>query len=106
MCGRNSIRVAQCLRGDPVLAIPAMIVAAEHSKAHRKRSRQCVEERLLFDGVELQRSHVAMRHKQFAATVESHPANTIQAIGNHAAMPARKAAEFAAFKLLVELAFG
>ena len=59
--GRRGRLVPERLRGDPVLAVAAVIVAAEHAEGQRPGARQRVEERLLLDRVELQAGHVAER---------------------------------------------
>src|SRR5437879_5462491 len=97
----NGIRVPQRLRRDPVLTVSAMEVAAEHSEAHRQRAGQCMEEGLLLDGIELQRTDVSMRHEQLSATIEANAANTIEPVEDYAPMPARKTAELTVLQVFV-----
>src|SRR6266571_2734271 len=98
---RNRIRVAQGLRCDPILAVSAMEIAAEHPKAHCQRARQSVKKRLLLDGVELQCPDVAMRHEQLSASIGPHAANAVESIEDDAAVATCKAAQPTVLELLV-----
>src|SRR6266850_980239 len=89
----NRIGIAYRLRCDPILAIRAMEVAAEHTEAHRQRSRQRMEERLLLDRVELERAYISVWNQQPSTAIEADPANAVQAIENDAAVAAGKTAQ-------------
>ena len=58
---RGAQRVAQRLGGEPVLAIAAVQIAAEHPEAHRQRAGQRVEERFLLNRIALQRAEIIRR---------------------------------------------
>jgi hypothetical protein len=45
-------------------------------------------------------------HEQLTAPVKANPADAIQSVKNHAAVPAREATEFAVFEPLVQFTFG
>src|ERR1700694_3732399 len=68
---RERTRVAQRLRGDPVLAIRAVQVTAEHAEGERIGAWKRVKERLLFDRIALKGTDVPPWHHQHAATVVS-----------------------------------
>ena len=101
---RDRGRIAQRLRRDPVLAVAAVQVAAEHAEAVRERARQRVEERLLLDRVALHAADVAPGHAQPAAVVEAHLADADRAVRQRAAMAARVAAQASVGQHVVELA--
>ena len=64
-----------------------------------------MEERLLLDGIALQRAEVIVRNEQRAAAIEPHPANPVVSVKNQAAVSAGVAAHFVVGKFLVQLAF-
>jgi len=55
--------VPQRLGGEPVLAVAAMEVAAQHAEGERVGAGEDVEERLLLDRVALERGDVAAGHQ-------------------------------------------
>ena len=55
----DRIGVAERLGRQPVLAVPAVQIAAQHAEGERVGAGQGVEERFLLDRVALQRAHVA-----------------------------------------------
>ena len=61
---RHGGRIAQRLRRDPVLAVRAVQIAAEHAEAVRERAGVRVEERLLLDRIALHAADVSPRHAQ------------------------------------------
>src|SRR5262245_28680535 len=87
------MRVTQGLRRHPVLAVAAMQIAPEHSKAVGERARIDVKERFLLDGIALDAAHVAPRHAQRSPLVEPHLADADRALRNRAAMAARMASQ-------------
>src|SRR5262245_102846 len=101
----DCIGVAQRLGGHPILAIRAMKVATEHSKAHGQRSRQSMEKRFLLDGIQLKGADVAMRHEELSVSIKSDTANSVESVEDNAAMPAREASQLAVFQALVQFAF-
>ena len=101
----NRIGIANRLRCDPILAIAAVEIAAQHSEAHRKRAGQRMEERLLLDRIQLQRANIAMRYEQLSTTIEAHAANAIESVGDDAAVPACEATQFAVFEVFVKFPF-
>src|SRR4026208_2001734 len=72
ICGDIRIWVTHSLRGEPVRAVAAMKIAAEHSKCQRVRARHHMKERLLFDRVTLQRGYIPAGYAQLAALIEPH----------------------------------
>src|SRR5439155_570517 len=72
--------IAQRLRGQPVLAVAAVKVAAEHAEGEAVLAGQDVEERFLLDRVRLERRHVAGGDHQRAALVPAHLADAAPAI--------------------------
>src|SRR5262245_26516940 len=99
---RDGIGIAQRLRGDPVLAIPAVEVATAQSKGHCQRARQRMEEGFLFDRIQLQGGDVAVRHQELSTAIEPHTTDAVQAVEDYASMTTREAAQFAVFKRLVK----
>src|SRR5207244_2882423 len=75
--GRQHARgvVAQCLRREPVLAVTAMEITAEHAEREGVRAGERVEERLFLSRIALQGRHVAGRHLQRPVLVEAHLAD-------------------------------
>src|SRR5262245_31804900 len=88
---RHRLRIAQHLAGHPVLAVAAVIIAAEHSKGQRIRTGKHVEEGLLLDGVARQCSDISVRDQQLAPLVESHSADPIPSRLDYATMSAGEA---------------
>src|SRR5215475_6132579 len=105
MRGRHCVRIPQGLRGHPILAVRAVKVASKHSKAHRQGSRQSMEERFLFDRIELKGANIAMGHEQLASTIESDAADAVEPVEDDAAVSASKASQLAVFEALVQVAF-
>ena len=83
----SGVFVAQRLAGDPVLAIRTVKIATEHSEAERGVAGKRVEERLLFDRIDLQRADVAKRDPQFAVSMKTHAADAVATGPDPAAMP-------------------
>ncbi len=84
--------VAQHLRADPVLAVGAVEVTPQHAEGEGITAGQHVEERLLFDRVSLQTSHITPGDTQLASLVEAHLADTAPPITDQAAVGARHTA--------------
>src|SRR5581483_6934020 len=95
--------VAQRLRRHPVLAVPAMQIAAEHPEAERFSAGQDVVERLLLDGVAARRIDVAVGRVQPAIAVVANLAHAGETRGNRAAMAAGEALDAAAVERAVQL---
>ena len=91
LAGGNRFRIAQHLAGHPVLAIAAVIIAAEHAKGERIGAGQDMKERLLLDRIARQRPDISVRHEQRAVVIEAHAANPIAPRLDDAAMPAGEA---------------
>ena len=88
-------RIAESLRGEPVLAVAAVVVAAEHAEGEGLGSGQGVEERLLLHRVELEGRHVAEGNAQRPRVVEADPADTFATRRDDAAMAAGHATDAA-----------
>jgi hypothetical protein len=101
---RDRLRVAQCLRGNPVLAIGAVQVTSEHAKAVGERSGVSMEKRLLLDRVALHSAHISPRHVQGSTLVVADLAYSGLSLSNGAAVPAGKAADAVTLDRLEELA--
>src|SRR6266568_2842848 len=101
---RDRVRVAQSLRGDPILTVRAVEVAAEHPEAVSQGPRIGVEEGFLFNRVALHPTHVTPGNVELAAAVESDFTNPRQSVRDGASVPARVAAHAITVELLVELA--
>ena len=86
-------------------AVAAVKIATEHAEGEGFRTREGVEERLLFHGVELERPHVAVGDAQGAGVVEADAADTVVARRDEAAVAAGEAAHAILGQLLVEDAF-
>src|SRR5690349_12272099 len=82
------MRIAQGLRCHPVLAVAAVQITAEHSKAVRQRTGVHMKERFLFDRVALNAADVTPRHAQTSALVEPNFADTQRAVWDRALMTA------------------
>ena len=98
---RHRRRIAQRLRGDPVLTVRAVQIAAEHAKAVREGARIRVKERLLLDRIALHAANVPPRHEQPSAFVEPHLAHADRTFRKRAAMAAGVATEPAVGQLIV-----
>src|SRR5215475_12756182 len=98
---RQGVRIPQSLRGHPVLAVRAVEVAAQHSKAHRQGSRQCMEEGFLFDRIELKSADIPVGHEQLASAIESDATNAVESIEDDTAVSASEASELAVFQSFV-----
>src|SRR5207237_6895791 len=96
----------QRLRGHPVLAVAAVVVAAKHAERQRQRAGIGVEERLLLDRVDLQSRDVAARHLEHAAFVIADLADALEALEDFAAMAAGVAAHGVLVERLDELGRG
>src|SRR5258708_3678072 len=101
---RDRLRVAQGLRGNPVLAIGAVQVTAQHAKAVSQGSRVSVEKRLLLDRIALHSAHISPGHVQGSTLVVADLAYSGLSLSNGAAVPARKAANTIPLNRLVEVA--
>src|SRR5262249_49988859 len=64
-----------------------------------------MEERLLFDRVQLQRADVTMRYQQLPAAVEAHAADAVEAVEDDATVTACEATQASVLKPFVELSF-
>src|SRR5689334_24810026 len=84
-------RIAQRLRRHPVLAVPAMQIAAEHAEAIRERTGIGMEERLLLDRIALHAADIAPWHSQPTAIVETHFTHAHRALRNRALVSTRVA---------------
>ena len=80
--------VAQRLRGNPVLAVPAVEVAAQHAEAEGARPGKGVKEGLLLDGIATGGMDVPVRGLQPPAAVETDLANPGEPGWNGAAVAA------------------
>src|SRR5215813_3348942 len=98
---RYSVRIPQRLRSHPILAIRAMKVAPEHPKAHRERSRHCMEKGFFFDRIELKGADITVRDEQLASTIEPDATDPVEPIENHTAMSTSEASQLAAFEAFV-----
>src|SRR6266542_4236628 len=107
--GRDVVRLCDCLgitdglRGEPVLAVCAVQVAAEHPEGKSVGPVKCMEERLLLDRIALQRSDVTPRNAQHAPLVVAHPADALAALRDRAAVAAGIAPQPPVGKSLDEL---
>ena len=81
----------------------AVQIAAEHAEAERQRTGMGMEERLLLDRIALHAADVAVRHLQYAATIEADLADAGGAVRNGTRVTARMAAQPAAIDRLDEL---
>jgi hypothetical protein len=91
------------LRCDPVLAVRAVQIAAEHAEAVGERAWKGVEERLLLDGIALHPADVAVGHAQPAPFVEADLADPDRTFRQRTTMTARVAAQTAVGEPVVEL---
>ena len=103
---RNGAGIAQRLRGNPVLAIAAMQVAAQHAEAVGQRAGIGVKKRLLLDGIALRSGGVSPGDVELAAAVVADLADAGLAFGDGAAVAAGEAADAVVVELLVESCVG
>src|SRR5271163_4014996 len=89
----DGVRVAQGLRGYPVLTVGAMQIAAKHSETVGQGSGVRVEEGLLFDWVTLHSRDVAPGGVERAFAVEADFTDSGLAFGDGAAVAAGVAAD-------------
>ena len=87
---------------DPILAIGAVVVTAEHAEAHSQSARESVKERFLFDGITLQGAHIALGDIECSTLVETNLADSGQTLKDEAAMPTSKATHASGGQLFVE----
>src|SRR5207302_10545251 len=87
---RNGIRITQHLRCQPIHAIGAMEIAAEHAEAHGERAGERMEERFLLDRIELESAYISMRNQQSAAAIKADPTNAVESVENATAVSAIK----------------
>src|SRR5260221_3713695 len=99
----ESSRIADCLRGDPVLAVPAVVVAAQHTEAHRPAAGQRMEEWLFLDGIELESADIPPGDVELSIAIEADPADAIFSGADDAAVTAGEALEFAVSKIPAKL---
>ena len=104
--GSGGLGIADRLRREPVLAVRAVQVAAEHAEGQRVRSGQRVEEGLLLDRVALQRADVTARGTEHAASAKTDPADALAPFRHRTAMAARVAAQPAVGQDLGQLGGG
>lgn len=96
------MRIAQRLGGDPVLAIAAVQIAAEHAEAVGEGAGIGVEERLLLNGIALHASGVSPGDVERTAAIEADFADSGLTFGNGTTMSAGKTADSIVVELLVE----
>ena len=97
--------VAQGLGREPVLAIAAMEVAAQHPERQRVAAGEAVEEWLLLGGIALQRGDITRRREERPFLIESDLADAAPAGLHEAAVAAGKAADRARVQFLDQLRF-
>ena len=83
---RGRANIAQRLGRNPVLAVSAVEVAAEHAEAQGATSRKSVEEGLLFDGIAVHRVDVTVWSVQLSSAIEADLADPRETRRNGAAM--------------------
>ncbi len=92
---RDGFDVAEHLAGDPVLAIAAVVVAAEHAEGEGVGTGQDVEEGLFLDGVAGEASRRSRRGPEDAIFVEADAADAVAAGLDEAAVAAGEALDVA-----------
>jgi len=102
---RHRIWIAQCLRGDPILAVSTVEIAAEHAEAQRGRAWRHVKERLFLNGIALHALYVSPGNPQLASAIEADLADPGLPVENRAAVAAGEAADAAVVDRLPQLAF-
>ena len=70
-----------------------MEIAAHHAEGQRVAAGMHMEKRLFLDRIALQRRHVAERHPQLSALIETHFADAAPAFADQTAMSAGEAAD-------------
>ena len=65
-----------------------------------------MKERFLLDWIELKRAHVSVRHKQLAASIESHAADAVQAVEDHTPMATCQTTDSPVIEWLVKFSLG
>src|SRR6266540_2529077 len=95
--------IAHRLRGQPVLAVPAVEVATEHSKCQCITSRHHMEEWFLLDRVTLQRGDISPWHAQFPTFIEAHLTNPALPLADLAAMSACIAFDCIVIEFFIEV---
>ena len=98
----NGLRVAQGLRRDPVLAVGAVQIAAEHPKTVGERAGISVEEGLLLNRVALHSGDISPGNVEGAATIVANLTDTGLSLANWAAVAAGIAADAVAIQFLPE----
>jgi len=100
--GRAYGRVAQGLGCEPVLAVRAVVIAAEHAEGQGFRAGQQVEEGLLLGRVELEGTDVAPGGIEGSALVEPDLTDSAEAVQDNAPVAAGRAPDFVIGQPLVE----
>jgi hypothetical protein len=93
------------LRCDPVLAVSAVQVAAQHPEAVGKGSRISVKERFFLDGVALHAANIAPGHVERSSLVVTYFADSGLALRDRTTVATCITADPIAVQLLVEIAF-
>ena len=86
-------RVAQCLRGEPVLAVAAVEITAEHAEGEGDGPGQEVVEGFFLDRVGVETGDIAPGDAQLPAVVEAHLADAAPTRTDQAAVGAGGAAQ-------------
>src|SRR5215470_6999985 len=100
----NSGGIAQGLGGDPILAIGAVQITAEHSEAVGECSWISMKEGFFLDWIALDAADIAPRDIESSVSIEANLANSELLVGDLATMPARKTPHPLAVELFVQLA--
>src|SRR6266566_6232561 len=100
----NSGRIAQGLRGHPILAVCAVQITAEHAEAVSQCPRMSMEEGLFLYGVALDAADVAPGHKQGSTPVVANLTNSRLAFWDLATVPAGKTPHPVAVELFEQFA--
>ena len=103
---RDGAGIAQSLRRNPVLAVGAVQIAAQHAEAVGERTGIRVKKWLLLDRVALGSGGVSPGNVKRAAAIVADFANAGLAFGDGAAMSASEAAHAVVGELLVEAGIG
>ena len=102
---RDRLRIAEGLRGHPVLAVGAVEIAAEHAEAVGECSGIGVEEGLLLDGVALHAADVSPGDIEGAVAIETNFADARLTFGDRAAVSASETAHTVPIELFVQVTF-
>src|SRR5512139_271801 len=97
------VGIAHCLRGQPVLTEPTVIITAEHPERQRVAARVDVKEWFLLDGIALQRRHISPWHLELPAFIEPHLADAALALPYLAAVSAGIAFDRIIVQLSIQL---